>query len=95
MNYMMKDLLDSPKTSKKAKFMMRKVFEEAMLELEEAPPELIVESFERSTALMHWVGTGQVITNIPMPDGFWDFAGPQELAAPDAPLELEAGVSIE
>ena len=96
-SFMLKDVLESPRTSKRAKFMMRKIVEEAMLELQEAPPEMIEENFARSTALMHWVSTGEVIQNIPVPDGFWEYVGAEKTAELSSlpQFELEAGVNIE
>lgn len=99
MDFLVKDVMDNPNTSRKAKFMFTKLWQEAMVELEECPPEIVEEQFSRTTALMHWVSTGQVIENIPMPDGFWDHAGMipagRQLASPSAPLAVEAGVSVE
>lgn len=96
MNFLIKDVMDNPRTSRKAKFMFSKLWQEAMMELQECPPEIIEEQFGRTTALMHWVSTGQVIQNIDMPEGFWDYAGVEipELARPK-PLQLESGVSVE
>lgn len=76
MNFMVKDIMSSDKTSKKAKFMIGKIWEEALSELEEAPPEIIEESFRRTTALMYWVSTGERIVNIDMPDGFEQYGTP-------------------
>lgn len=97
MEFLTKGIIDSPTTSRKAKFMFQKLWQEAILELQEVPPELVEQQFASTTALMYWISTGQVIENVPMPDGFWDHVGAAipQLAAPQAPLELEAGVTLE
>lgn len=96
MDFLVKDVMDNPRTSRKAKFMFSKLWQEAIMELQEVAPEIVEEQFSRTTALMHWVSTGQVIENIPMPDGFWDTVGAEipQLSAHQPP-ELEAGVSVE
>jgi hypothetical protein len=95
MEFLIKDVMDNDRTSKKAKFMFSKLWQEAMAELEECPPEIIEEQFSRTTALMHWVATGEVIQNIPMPEGFWDHAGVVPEIPASKPLALEAGVGVE
>jgi hypothetical protein len=100
--YMLRDILSSEKTSPKTKFFMKKILDEAMEELREAPPEKVTEEFLKTTAMFYWVSTGQVIIDHPMPDGFWDHVGmipdmpeiPAEIAI-ETPKELEAGVSNE
>lgn len=93
---MAKDILASPKTTKKAKFMIQTIMHEALSELRDAPPEMVEASFAQSTALMHWVSTGEIAQGIPMPEGFWDHTGailPQLL--PAAPAAIEAGTAGE
>jgi hypothetical protein len=92
MGFMLKDVMDSPNTSKRTKFMMSKIWEEAMFELRYAPEELVQEQFLRTTAVMYWIATGQPIANIPMPEGFWDYTG-AALPAPPAHPELESAPS--
>ena len=97
MEFLTKGIIDSPTTSRKAKFMFSKLWEEAILELQEVPPELVEQQFASTTALMYWISTGQIIENVPMPEGFWDHVGATipSLATIPAPLELEAGVTLE
>jgi hypothetical protein len=101
MEFLTKGIIDSPTTSRKAKFMFTKLWQEAILELQEVPPELVEQQFASTTALMYWISTGEVIQNVPMPEGFWDHVGATigpvnlpEIPMP-APLELEAGVNLE
>jgi hypothetical protein len=97
MEFLTKGIIDSPNTSRKAKFMFSKLWQEAILELQEVPPELVEQQFASTTALMYWISTGQVIENVPMPEGFWDHVGATipSLAAGPKPLEIEAGANIE
>jgi hypothetical protein len=73
--YLLRGFTESPETSKKAKFFATKIVAEALLELRDAPPEMIAEHFLRSAAAFYWVSTGNTIENMPMPDGFWDEMG--------------------
>lgn len=94
MQFMLKDIMSSENTSRRTKFMMSKIWEEAMFELRGAPPELIEDQFLRTTGIMYWIATGQPIANIPMPEGFWDHTGATLPSSPAMP-EIEAGVSVE
>lgn len=89
MTFLLKDVMDSPNTSRRTKFMMSKIWEEAMFELRGAPEEIVEEQFLRTTAVMYWIATGQPIQNIPMPEGFWDYTGATLPDSPQAP-ELES-----
>lgn len=77
MQFMTADLMASDTVSKKAKFIATKVWEEALSELRDAPQETLGEHFMRVTAMMYWVSSGEVIANIPMPDGFWELVKSQ------------------
>lgn len=90
-DFMMKDVLSSPQTSNRAKFFIKKIMEEGFSELQDAPPEIVEESFLRSTALMYWVSTGTLIENLPMPEGFWDFSAKQIPDLTPVPLAIEPG----
>lgn len=102
---MLRDIINSPSTSAKTKFFMKKIIDEAMEELREAPSDRVAEEFMKTTAMFYWVSTGQTITNMPMPDGFWDAIGmipdmPQIVPADVREIEtsvkeLEAGASVE
>jgi hypothetical protein len=94
--FMLRGILDSESTSPKVKFMMKKILDEAMEELREAPEEIVADGFLRNAAMFYWVSSGEVIQNMPMPVGFWDYVGTiPELSAPESLKELEAGASVE
>lgn len=103
MDYMLRDILNSPNTSPKVKFMMKKIMEEAMDELRDADPDKVTEEFLKTTNMFYWVCTGQPIQNMHMPQGFWDHVGmiPELNITPvpeieNTPVkELEAGASVE
>lgn len=90
-DFMMKDILQSPETSNRAKFFIKKMMEEGFAELNDAPPEIVHDHFLQSTALMYWVSTGELIQNLPMPEGFWDFSATQIPNLVPPPLSLESG----
>ena len=75
MDYIMKDVRANPNTSRRAQFFMKKISEEAMSELSEAPAEVVEDHFQRMASAMYWVATGQRIENMEAPIGFWDFVG--------------------
>jgi hypothetical protein len=86
----------NPGTSRRAKFFMDKIVQEAMTELDEAPPEIVEDHFQRMASAMYWVATGNVIQNMDMPEGFWDHIGaiPNEITGTER-LSIEAGTPTE
>lgn len=90
------------KLSPKASFMFNMVMKEAVLELDEVPAEFLEKEFAKVTALWCWASTGQLMPNVPMPEGFWDHVGMiPDLALPAQPVvqpvfepvaEIESGV---
>lgn len=75
LKFVIDDVAKNPHASKKFVFMMRKIVEEAMAELDGVPPEIVADNMARVSAAMYWVSTGGVIENLPVPDGFWDSVG--------------------
>lgn len=80
--------------TKKANFFLTKVLTELFQEMEDAPPEAIEEAFRAASAAAYWVSTGNMIENMPMPEGFWDAVGsiPTEITRPETGV-LESGTA--
>lgn len=86
-DYVTRTFKETHTLSNKANFFLEKILKELFSEMEDAPPEAIEESFRAASAAAYWVSTGNVIENMPMPEGFWDAVGriPEEITRPTAP----------
>jgi hypothetical protein len=87
MNYFLKSSGDNAK-SRKYRRIIAMITQDALEEIEIAPPELVEYYFTRAAALIYWSATGQRIINVPWPD---DFVIPPELSGLAAENEIVAG----
>jgi hypothetical protein len=96
-DYIINDVRSNANTTGKMRFFITKLVDESLKDMGEVPPEVLQEQLARSAAAMYWVATGQVIENLPVPDGFWDSVGemPASLSAAPTPLAIEGGTSVE
>lgn len=97
MNYVTTTFRENHTLSKKANFFMEKILGELFAEMEEAPPEAVEEAFRAASAAAYWVSTGNMIQNMPMPEGFWDAAGviPSEISVPVETPAIESKPNVE
>lgn len=74
-------------SKKKVAFLLRRITEEAIEEMVDAPEEILEYYMTEATAILYWAATGMVIENMPLPD---DFQPDLELSAKAVQKALEA-----
>jgi hypothetical protein len=69
-----------------------RLFNEAMEEMAEAPPEYIAEYLKQGAAVFYWAASGESILNVPVPEDFHEFLKKNnpELTAQPTATEIEA-----
>lgn len=74
-------------TSARAAILVQRVFNDAMEDAEEIPPEFMELYLKQGSAIMYWAATGETIVNMPLPEEFTIRENVREIGA--GPLRVE------